>query len=99
MLPTFRAGDRLLIGPTLRVRPGQVVAVTDPRWPRRLLVKRIHAVDPAGIDVRGDNEAASTDSRVFGPIPRSGLAGRVIYRYGPAGRTGWFPGERAVVRT
>lgn len=93
MRPGFQPGDRLLVGPTLRVRIGQVVAVTDPREPGRLLIKRVYAVTRWSIDVRGDNEPASTDSRQFGPVPRSRLAGRVIYRYGPAGRTGWFPGR------
>jgi nickel-type superoxide dismutase maturation protease len=93
MLPTFAAGDRLLLGPIRRVRPGQVVAVTDPRSPGRLMVKRVHSADRHGIDVRGDHEAASTDSRHLGLIPKSHLAGRVVYRYGPPGRTGWFPGD------
>jgi nickel-type superoxide dismutase maturation protease len=94
MLPAFRPGDRLLVmGPLLRVRAGQVVAVEDPRPPGRLMVKRVHAVAHGHVDVRGDNEAASTDSRQFGRLPRSGVVGQVIYRYGPEGRTGWFPGR------
>jgi nickel-type superoxide dismutase maturation protease len=93
MLPGFRAGDRLLLGPPLWVRPGQVVAVTDPSYPGRLMVKRVHAMSRSSVEVRGDNDTASTDSRQFGPLPRSSLAGRVVYRYAPAGRTGWFPGR------
>jgi nickel-type superoxide dismutase maturation protease len=93
MLPAFRAGDRLLIGPRVWLRPGAVVAVEDPRCPGRLMVKRVHAVGPTWVDVRGDNQPASTDSRQFGPVPRSRLAGRIVYRYGPAGRTGWWPGQ------
>jgi nickel-type superoxide dismutase maturation protease len=93
MLPTFRTGDRLLIGPAGRVRAGHVVAVRDPRSDRRLLVKRVHAAYRRELDVRGDNAAASTDSRHLGLIPRSKLAGRVVYRYAPAERTGWFPGD------
>jgi hypothetical protein len=57
------------------------------------MVKRVQILDRNWVDVRGDNEAASTDSRQFGLIPRSHLAGRVIYRYGPVGRTGWWPGD------
>jgi nickel-type superoxide dismutase maturation protease len=94
MLPGFRAGDRLLLGPPWWIRPGQVVAVTDPRAPARLLVKRVHALSRLAVEVRGDNEAASTDSRHFGPLPRSSLAGRVLYRYAPADRAGWFPGRQ-----
>ncbi len=93
MLPGFHAGDRLLLGPPLWIRPGQVVAVTDPRDPGRLMVKRVHAMSRSLVDVRGDNGSASTDSRQFGSVPRSSVAGRVIYRYAPADRTGWFPGR------
>ena len=93
MLPAFRPGDRLLIGPPAWVRGGTVVAVEDPRSPGRLMVKRVHAVGPTWVDVRGDNPQASTDSRQFGLLPRSGLTGRVLFRYGPAGRTGWWPGR------
>jgi nickel-type superoxide dismutase maturation protease len=92
MLPAFEPGDRLILGPAGRSRAGHVVALTDPRDARRLLIKRIRNVDGPILEVRGDNEAASTDSRDFGPVPRTRLAGRVVYRYGPPGRTGWMPG-------
>jgi nickel-type superoxide dismutase maturation protease len=93
MAPTFSAGDRLLVGPTFRTRAGDVVAVTDPRPGGRLMIKRVRAVDRGWVDVRGDNEAASTDSRQLGLIPRSNLAGRVVYRYAPPDRAGWLPGS------
>jgi inner membrane protease subunit 1 len=48
----------------------------------------------ARVDVRGDNEAASTDSRHFGPVPRRAVRGRVLYRYGPPARAGRWPGSR-----
>ena len=38
--------------------------------------------------VLGDNRAISRDSRVFGPVSRREIVGRVWYRYSPAGRTG-----------
>jgi nickel-type superoxide dismutase maturation protease len=93
MRPAFEPGDRLLIGPPARIGPGSVVAISDPRDPGHLMVKRVRSLERAGVDVRGDNEAASTDSRQLGLIPRSHLAGRVLYRYSPAGRTGWLPGH------
>jgi nickel-type superoxide dismutase maturation protease len=93
MRPAFEPGDRLLIGPPTRIRPGSVVAIADPRPPHRLLVKRVRSLDRSWVDVRGDNEEASTDSRDLGLIRRSHLAGRVLYRYSPAGRTGWLPGH------
>jgi nickel-type superoxide dismutase maturation protease len=95
MLPAFAPGDRLLVGPTGRLRPGHVVAVPDPRQPDRLLIKRVRSVAPdARVDVRGDNEAASTDSRHFGPVPRRAVRGRVLYRYAPPARAGRWPGSQ-----
>jgi nickel-type superoxide dismutase maturation protease len=93
MLPSLRPEDRLLVGPKFGVRPGAVVAVLDPRSPGRLLVKRVHAVGPNWVDVRGDNEAASTDSRHFGPLPPTKITGRIVYRYAPLERAAWFPGR------
>jgi nickel-type superoxide dismutase maturation protease len=93
MRPAFEPGDRLLIGPPARIGPGSVVAIADTRYPDRLMVKRVRSLGPTWVDVRGDNEAASTDSRQLGLMPRSQLTGRVLYRYGPAGRTGWLPGH------
>ena len=91
MQPTFEPGDRLVLGRTGRLRPGQVVGLPDPRDRRRLLIKRVHALTRSTVEVRGDNDGASTDSRHFGPVPRARLAGRVLYRYAPPGRAGWMP--------
>ena len=98
MAPTFLAGDRLVVFARPFGLPplppvDSVVAVADPRDLSRTLVKRVAAVDRAmgRFDVRGDNPGASTDSRAFGPLPRSSLVGRVVYRYAPAGRTGPGP--------
>jgi signal peptidase I len=94
MSPAFDAGDRLLIVPVWRPRPGQVVALTDPRRPERQLVKRVYRVDGKRVEVRGDNRTASTDSRHFGPVPRRALRGRAIYRYAPPSRVGWLSDQR-----
>jgi nickel-type superoxide dismutase maturation protease len=88
MAPSLEEGDRLLAVRTRRVKPGQLVAVCDPRFPERLIVKRVRSVMPAGIDVRGDNTSATTDSRDFGPVPPALIKGRVVYRYAPAQRSG-----------
>ncbi len=102
MEPALAAGDRLVV---LRVpgasqplpAPGEVVAVRDPREPSRVLVKRVASVDPSAgtLEVRGDAADASTDSRTFGPLTRSDLVGRAVYRYAPAGRSsrGPWPAE------
>jgi nickel-type superoxide dismutase maturation protease len=91
MLPAFEPGDRLLVIRAWPARVGHVVAVRDPRNRSRILIKRIRARFGPQVDVRGDNPAESTDSRQFGLVSRSALAGRVLYRYSPASRAGWWP--------
>jgi nickel-type superoxide dismutase maturation protease len=93
MAPTLLPGDRLLVrrvGRRHRSRPGDLVTVRSPPGTARppVLVKRVLHSDGTGVEVRGDNPAASTDSRVFGRLPAHAVTGVVLYRYGPAGRTG-----------
>ncbi len=88
MEPTLAPGDRLLVARTRVLRAGDVVAVRDPRDPRRVLVKRIGAVLEDGMVLHGDNPGASTDSRSFGPVPSSAVLGRVVRRYAPSWRAG-----------
>jgi nickel-type superoxide dismutase maturation protease len=88
MTPTLDAGDRLLVARTRRVRPGEVAVVPDPRNPDQLVVKRVVGASAAGVTLRGDNPAASTDSRVFGPVPLASVRGRAVYRYHPPARRG-----------
>ncbi len=98
MAPALLPGDRLLVlrWPRL-VAPwpfaGEVVALRDPRRPARVLVKRVGTVDrhAATVEVLGDDASASTDSRSFGPVPRSLVLGRAVYRYAPPGRVGRGP--------
>lgn len=99
MRPALEPGDRLLLVRRRTYRPGAVVAVRDPR-DGRLLVKRVAAVAPGGrLVVAGDDPAASTDSRTFGPVERSAVRGQAVHRYAPPGRTGRMPrpgGPRAL---
>ena len=88
MRPTLEPGDRLLLARTRRARPGDLVAVRDPRFDRRTVVKRVAAVSASGLTVLGDNPAASTDSRIFGTVRSDALQGRVLYRYFPPRRRG-----------
>lgn len=88
MRPTLEEGDRLLVVRHGRVRAGDLVVLRDPRHPGRLVVKRVVVASAAGLTVRGDNPAASTDSRDFGPVTASSVRGRVVYRYAPPARRG-----------
>jgi len=88
MRPTLEPGDRLLVVRTRRVRRGDLVAVTDPRYPR-LLVKRAAEVNGGWVELRGDNAGASTDSREFGAVPVAEIRGRAVRRYAPSHRRGW----------
>jgi len=88
MEPTVLPGDRLLVVRRPRPRVGDIVALADPRNGRRLLLKRLTVAVGGELTVEGDNREWSTDSRAFGPVAGEGLLGRVVYRYGPAGRTG-----------
>jgi nickel-type superoxide dismutase maturation protease len=99
MAPALLPGDRLVVvrlpwPPPFGPVPGQVVAVRDPRRPERILIKRVRSVDRRSgtLEVEGDDRRASTDSRSFGPVSRSAIVGRAVYRYAPAGRNGAVPG-------
>ena len=89
MLPTLAPGDRLLVVRVRRLRPGHLVAVTDPRSAaRRAMVKRVAALGPEGVTVLGDNPAASTDSRELGAVAAEAIRGRAVYCYFPDERRG-----------
>jgi nickel-type superoxide dismutase maturation protease len=95
MVPALLPGDHVVVvrglGPLrTRIRAGDLVALVDPREPGRVMVKRVAGFEAGQVVVRGDNEAASTDSRHFGPVSPGGIRGRVVYRYHPEGRRGWL---------
>lgn len=98
MSPALLPGDRLVVLGAPRVlgrwiRPGAVVAVPDPRHPARTLIKRVSTVDRRSgtVEVLGDAQEVSTDSRAFGPVPRASIRGLAVYRYAPPGRKGPAP--------
>lgn len=79
MLPALHAGDDVIaLRPWRRVRVGDVVVFRDPRRSERWLIKRCHARHGHELDLRGDNEAASTDSREFGLVAQRDIVYLVI---------------------
>jgi len=78
MLPTFQSGN-LLLGRQWLIRPkvGNIIVVL---VENRSLIKRISAINGDQIEVLGDNVSFSTDSRSFGPISRSCIQAKIIWR-------------------
>lgn len=76
----FRSGD-LFVNGELVEEP----YVNEATPPTSLVQVRI----PEGhYFVMGDNRGASTDSRVFGPVPKEDLIGEALFRFWPLGRVG-----------
>ena len=81
--PEYREGDFVLVVKIpffLRtIRPGDVVVFHQIAYGR--MVKRVESLDVSGelFYVRGSHPD-STDSRQFGPVPRSDLIGKVIWQ-------------------
>lgn len=72
MVPTLRAGDRLIARRiACGTRPGpltdRVVLVTWATQPGLVAIKRVLRIGPEGVFVTGDNPFATTDSTVLGP--------------------------------
>ena len=77
MMPTLRPGT--LIIATVRPRrilPGDVVVVRHEGLDK---IKRVQQVSERGVYVVGDNPHLSTDSRDFGWLDHSAVAGKVLW--------------------
>ncbi len=72
MTPSLLDGDVLLTAPVLPglLRVGAIVVVADPSDHDHLVVKRMTARDGDRVQVHGDDPDRSTDSRVWGWLPR-----------------------------
>ncbi|CAN5145032.1 hypothetical protein BH18CHL2_BH18CHL2_11620 [soil metagenome] len=88
MEPALRDGDWLLVLPLARrPRPGELVVLRDPLSPRRILVKRVTALTPDGVEVASD-AAHAPHLLPRGTIRAADLIGRPVFRYAPPGRMG-----------
>ena len=81
MQPTLRPGDRLLLRYGGRPRRGALIVVRLPARPAA--VKRVNSRVAGGWDVRSDNPAVGTDSRVLGAIPDDDVVATVVCRVWP----------------
>ena len=97
MAPALEPGDWALAVAPGRLHRGDVVVLEHPRRAGSEMVKRIVGL-PGDLAadgrllragefwVEGDNPAASTDSRLFGPVMREHVKARVRLIYWPTGR-------------
>ena len=51
------------------VRPGVMVVLSEPDAREHLIIKRVTAITPDGVEVVGDDPGWSIDSRTFGSVP------------------------------
>ena len=86
MLPTLQPGDWCLATARARIATGHVVVLARPDRPGLEVVKRVRGASAGAWMVTGDNPAASTDSRHFGPVAPEAIAGRVRLVYWPPRR-------------
>src|SRR5262245_18533241 len=81
MPPALPDGSAVLIDQRAKIDAGDIVRA---RHPYKQSVKILKRVDKINIDgtyeLVGDNEAESTDSRTFGPIPLKEILGKVVCR-------------------
>ncbi len=94
MVPGLQPGDWLIAeSVTYRrrtPRAGEIVIAADPRDPHRELVKRAFPAGGGRLNLLGDAEARSTDSRSFGDVVAETVRWRAAFRYWPLGRAGWI---------
>ena len=90
MLPALQPKQRLLV--KLRPHdgrspsPGTVVVCHHPSDLNLVITKRVWQLNNGWLELRGDNPAASTDSRHFGQVPLDHVIGVVTAVIPPTGR-------------
>jgi signal peptidase I len=95
MEPSLKPGDKILALKIGGFGRGDIVVFRAP--PRAEIacgvagtyVKRVARLSRDSAVLVGDNRAESCDSRVYGPVPRRNVKGRVFLVYWPPGRIGF----------
>ena len=81
MNPTLKEGDLIIYKPFKdkkhSLSEGLVVVVEHPLRKKTLLIKRISKITALAVEVIGDNESKSIDSRQFGEIQKNKIKGIV----------------------
>ncbi len=76
MKPTLRDGQIVFAHHVRSFRPGQVVVV---QVGTREVIKRISRIENGRVFLQGDNSDQSTDSRDYGSVVDTNIAGTVIW--------------------
>ncbi|HEY4483015.1 MAG TPA: signal peptidase I [Candidatus Paceibacterota bacterium] len=106
MVPTFQSADYLIVDElTYHFRnpsQGEVIIFKYPKDPSKYFIKRVIGTPGDTIDgkvlpfgqyfVEGDNRGASSDSRIWGTVPRDNIIGRPIVRLLPISEIDFLPG-------
>ena len=81
MRPTLNNNDVVLIEPTTKLAPGDIVLAQHPYKQSVKMLKRIEKIDENGrFSLVGDNPDESTDSRAFGTVPIEYIHGKAVCR-------------------
>jgi len=80
MSPALNDGDTVLVRPLADIKVGDIVLADHPYRSSVTILKRVARIADGRVTLAGDNEAASTDSRTFGPVSIKSIIGRVECR-------------------
>jgi nickel-type superoxide dismutase maturation protease len=86
MIPNLQPGDEILFDPRgywqKSPQLGDIVVASRPDQTDITMIKRVAVVEPDGsLILFGDNPAASTDSRSFGPVPLDKILGKATSKF------------------
>ncbi len=83
MDPFLFPGDIVIYYPFSKksksIRAGEIVIANHPLKRKKFIIKRVHDINGKWLDLRGDNEASSQDSRHFGMVHNQLICGIAEY--------------------